>query len=1213
MTVEEGIAMIETLLGQAALNDLQTTILRLSWERKTYPEIAECAGYDADYVKLVGFQLWKSLSNVLGERITKNNFHSALLRWSTAQPIHFIDLQPISPSKVNLGRTYRDWGEAVDVSIFYGRNKELSTLEHWIVQDQCRLLAILGIGGTGKTALSIKLAEYIEHRFDVVIWRSLYNAPTPQSFFNDLIGCLAEKTTDLPQNIHQSISKLFEYLRQYRCLLVLDNAETILTESDSSQSNGRTGQYRDGLEAYGEFFRKIGEIKHQSCLIVTSREKPKEIAVLEGERLPVRSFLLTGLSTEDGKLIFQAKGEFNGSYQGWQTLINSYAGNPLALKIVATTIRDLFNSNIDSFLSQNSIVFGDIQDLLDQQFNRLSGLEKELLYWLAINREPVTITDLKSDLVIQVPSNRFVEALESLERRSLIEKLTSTLPDIKTPVFALQPVLMEYLTHQFIQKICQELETHAIRLYKSHALIKAQTKDYIQDIQIRLILAPVVQHLLCQCGNAEVISVQLKQILNALRNKSSIEVGYAGGNTLNLLRQLQADLSGYDFSNLTLWQADLKNSILHQTNFSGSDLSKTVFTESFSHVYSMAISPDKARLATADAQGQIYVWQLSNGQLLMSWNAHIGAVRSITFTPDGQTVVSGGDDQLLKLWDIKTGCCCRMFHNRDGAIWSIAVSLDGETIAITDGTIKLWHLPTSEYFSLVDHLDWATTVRFSPDGQILAAGYNDGTIKLWDFHTRVCLKTLSAHQTRSLICLSFSPNGQTLISGSIDNQVKWWNLQTGGCVRSQVHKSWVWWVDCSPNKEMVVSCSADQTIRLWDFHTGQLIKTLHGHEYGVRIVLFGVNSTLISSDEGQTMKLWDIPTGQCLKTWRGYGGNIWAIAFSPDGRTLISSGEEQTAKLWDVRTEQCLKLLKGHSGWVRSVDFSPDNQTVVTCGVDCMIKIWRVSTGKCLRTIQGHTSFVWSVKYSPDGRAIATCSVDYTVRLWDVHTGVCLNILNHGSPVVAVIYSPDGHVLASYGVNRSIKLWDVSTGDCLQSLQIYDECHFSTTFACGDAIAFSPDGQTLASNLDTGSIQLWNMATGQPLRQFQAHDSPVVAIVYSPDGKQLVSAGLDQAIKVWDVKTGDCHRVLQSHVQWSYSLTITRFPTEDSSINQFVLASSGNDRSVHFWNIETGECLKILRNQRPYEGMNITDIKGLTATQYSTLKALGAIENGSPL
>lgn len=378
MKLEEALAMLEEILGKGSLNDLQELIVRQSWEEKTYPEIAASSGYDDGYIKYVGFQLWKALSDALGERVSKNNFRSALRRWqessfnrSAESPQSLLQDSPLNTQQC-------DWGEAIDVTVFYGRSAELSTLEQWIEQ-RCRLVAVLGIGGIGKTALSVKLAEQIQDKFEYVIWRSLHNAPSLESLLASLIEFLSnQQETDLPDEIDRRILQLLNYLRCSRCLIVLDNAETILMQAE-----------------YGELFKRIGESRHQSCLVLTSREKPKEVAALEGETFPVRSLQLSGLAIAEGREIFRGKGNFSGSESDWQTLIQSYAGNPLALKIVATTIHDLFDSNISNFISQGTVVFGDIQNLLDQQFSRLSKLEAEIMYWLAINREPVAITELK--------------------------------------------------------------------------------------------------------------------------------------------------------------------------------------------------------------------------------------------------------------------------------------------------------------------------------------------------------------------------------------------------------------------------------------------------------------------------------------------------------------------------------------------------------------------------------------------------------------------------------------------------------------------------------------------------------------------------------------------------------------------------------------------------------------------------------------------------
>ncbi|MBE8970466.1 NACHT domain-containing protein [Nostocales cyanobacterium LEGE 12452] len=618
MTVEEALAIVEIILEKTSLNDLQEIIFRQSWEQKTYPEIAEKFGYDADYIKIVGFRLWKMLSKAMGEKVTKDNLHSSLRRWCYRQK----NTGEIKPD--NSIKTYQDWGEALDVSIFYGRFQEIATLEQWINQDRCRLVALLGIGGIGKTSLSVKLSEKLQENFEYVIWRSLYNAPTIEALLTSLIQVLShQQQGDLPESVSDRISRLLTYFQKHRCLIILDNAETILTSNE-----GRTGQYRSGYEGYGELFKRIGEFRHQSCLVLTSREKPKEVAVLEGEKLPVRTMQLSGLSIADGQAIFSCKGNFIGAIDEWQTLIESYGGNPLALKIVATTIRDLFDSNIPNFLAQGTVVFGDIQDLLEQQFQRLSALEKSVMYWLAINREPVNFSEIQADLLSLVVSSQLLEALSALERRSLIEKGSA--------LFTLQPVLMEYITSRLIQQVCVEVETQNISLFKSHALMKAMAKDYIKEIQLYLILNPVIKKLLSLFGSANRIEAQLMTILASLRGKKPMDAGYVGGNTINLLHQLQVDLSdGYarrrhrNFSGLTIWQADLKGVNLHQTDFAYSDLTKSTFTANLSYTFTLAVSPNGNLLAIGDTLGQISLWQTTDGQQCLTWEAHTGGSNAI--------------------------------------------------------------------------------------------------------------------------------------------------------------------------------------------------------------------------------------------------------------------------------------------------------------------------------------------------------------------------------------------------------------------------------------------------------------------------------------------------------------------------------------------------------------------------------------------------------
>lgn len=255
-------------------------------------------------------------------------------------------------------------------------------------------MALLGMGGMGKTSLSIKLAQQLQSDFKWVIWRSLRNAPPVQEILTELLKLLSnQQEIDYPETVEGKISRLLHYLRSQRCLLIFDNVETILQHNDKSKSS-----YIEGYEAYGEIFRQMGEIRHQSCLLLTSRDQPPEVRLLEGASLPVRAFHLGGLQKTEAQELLQLKGNFQGSTKEWNRLIEGYAGNPLALKIIATTIQNLFDGSISDFLNQETFVFGNIRNLIDQQFERLSESEKTVIYWLAIYRDSASFSELRSDI-----------------------------------------------------------------------------------------------------------------------------------------------------------------------------------------------------------------------------------------------------------------------------------------------------------------------------------------------------------------------------------------------------------------------------------------------------------------------------------------------------------------------------------------------------------------------------------------------------------------------------------------------------------------------------------------------------------------------------------------------------------------------------------------------------------------------------------------------
>ena len=267
-----------------------------------------------------------------------------------------------------------------------------------------------------------------------------------------------------------------ECLRSSRCLLILDNAETILSSGE------RAGQCREGYEGYSQLLQIVGEAPHQSCLLLTTREKPSAIALLEGEKSKVRSLSLKGLKAEQGRELFQQKGQFVGSEAEWSLLSKHYGGNPLALKLVAAATQELFNGTIAEifkYAQQGVLVFEHICDLLKGQFERLSAVEQEVMYGMAISREPVSLAELEENIITVASKRKLLEAINSLLIRSLIEK--------DGEYFWVQPVVMEYVTQRLLEQGGSEIETQEIELLRSHTLVNTQAKNQVRELQkIRL-------------------------------------------------------------------------------------------------------------------------------------------------------------------------------------------------------------------------------------------------------------------------------------------------------------------------------------------------------------------------------------------------------------------------------------------------------------------------------------------------------------------------------------------------------------------------------------------------------------------------------------------------------------------------------------------------------------------------------------------------------
>src|SRR6266516_4147580 len=937
-----------------------------------------------------------------------------------------------------------DWGDALDVPSFYGRERELAALSQWVLQERCRVLSVLGIGGIGKSALVVSAMHQLAAHFQVVIFRSLRDAPSCEALLDECLQVLAPQPLRLvPASLERRISLLLEHLRTSRVLLVLDNLETLLSESDVR------GHLRPGMEGYARLLRRVAETAHQSCLLLTSREKPTELRALEGKYSPVRSLRLSGLDVAACEQLL-AENDVVGTPQDQARLVEVYAGNPLALKIVAETIADLFGGEIGQFLSEGPVIFSNIADLLDEQVARLSPLEQTVLRWLAIVREPVTLDELLSVLVARLSRVQVLEAIDGLRRRSLIER------GQRSGSFTLQSVVLEYATAQLVAQASGEIKQGQLSRLIEHGLSQAQAREYVRQAQERLLVAPLLARLRSAPQGQADVEEQLCSLLDQLRERSEDAQGYGPANLIALLRMLRGDLRDLDLSRLALRGVNLQGVEMQDAKLSGALIQDSVFTETFDAITALAISSTGHYWAAGSKRGEVRVWEEGGQTLHLVWQAHTDMVTALTYSPDGRRLVSGSWDGSVKLWDLESG-----------------------TLLWTGRHTKSVH-----------------NVAFAPDGVLLASSGNDATI-LWDLQSGTHLQTLS--HPDPVYVLTWSPDGCLLASGSFDGCVRLWEMQKTSpatCVQTiPGHTSWVAGLAFAPNGSTLASSSFDGTVKLWEVASGRLRQTLAGHtDRANRLAWSPHGRTLASCSRDTTIWLWDVEQGSYRAALHGHSAEVNCLAFTPDSRSLLSGSEDGTLRMWDVASGQCVRVMQGYATSLFDVDWSPDGTQLVSGGTDMLVTVWEADGGKPPRVLRGHSWVVSGVGWSPDGRWLASSAWDNVICLWDPTSGACVERQQDPDYPDTFFFggawSPDGQQLASGTYMHGVQVWEVTT-----HRRHWVGRQLPTWIR---QVAWSPDGTRVVGAGDDGNVYLWDASDGTLLHRLPGHQGVVTSVAWSP-------------------------------------------------------------------------------------------------------------------
>jgi WD40 repeat protein len=675
------------------------------------------------------------------------------------------------------------------------------------------------------------------------------------------------------------------------------------------------------------------------------------------------------------------------------------------------------------------------------------------------------------------------------------------------------------------------------------------------------------------------------------------------------------------------------------------------------HIHGIAASPDGKLLFTACNDHSLRVWDLADGSLKATLQRHTGPISVICFSPNGRLMASSGDGEAIvwdaatfevvqtlpdaKGWirftddatlfsspgwfpddvqhyarrfDVKSGKKLSEFElggrggwsgrsmtpdgktffhvqtlagnapviaydietgkrlvppqQHEGPVLAVAVSPDGQTLASggADHTVRLWGLKERKLLHVLrSHTLEVTSLAFSPDGKLLASGSPDTTIELWDVTRGVEATTLSGH-SRTDSTIAFSPDGQTIAAGADNGDVKFWEI-AGGKAKGSIHwhAGTVRAVAFSPDGKLLASTGADKKVQVVDLVTGRPRHSFALGDGGRQVGFTADGRSVVATcDAPSRVFVWDLESEK-ERVLTSPTGDILGLACSPVGGPIAASSVDGSVELWGPRSG-FTRLLPFASGPIRQVAFTPEGRYLAAAHESGVISLLRVPpTASALPPAPMKLPNFQELAKRPSP-ADALDRKDISPQLLPENPAPELVAmlgdarLQHQGNVVGLRFIDNDKTLVSLGKDNTVRFWETATGRQQRSFRV-DAPPFS-------GCAISPDGSLLAVGYDNpaGQVKIWDLATEKVIHRLDnAADRGVLfpGMAFSADGKQLVTGGRWYWSKIWGPASGQELRRLENQGCNVYGFAFT----PDGA----TVASGGEDHQVILWDTTTGE------------------------------------------
>ena len=553
---------------------------------------------------------------------------------------------------------------------------------------------------------------------------------------------------------------------------------------------------------------------------------------------------------------------------------------------------------------------------------------------------------------------------------------------------------------------------------------------------------------------------------------------------------------------------------------------------------------------------------------------------------------------LNALLQILTNITERPIPTHQGHVRSVSWTSDGQTLATggEDGSVKLWKRDGSLINKILTHQGSVRSVSWTSDGQILTTGGQDGLIKLWKPDGSL-IKEIPADQG-SVRSVSWTSDGQILATGGEDGSVKLWKPDGSPIKKIPTDQGSVWSMSWTSDGQTLATGGKDSFIKLWK-RDGSLMKKIPTYQDSVMDLSWTKDGqTLAVGGDDGSVKLWK-PDGSLIKEISTDQGSVWSVSWTSDGQILATGGYDGSVKLWQ-RNGSLIKKIPTYQSHIRSMSWAKDGQTLATGGDDGSAKLWQ-RDGSMIKTILTHQGSVWSVSWTSDGQVLAMSGKDGSVKLWQRDGSTIKTIPTYQSHVWSVSWASDGQTLATGGKDGSVKLWK-RDGSLIKEIPTHQGSVRS--------VSWTNDGQTLATGGEDGSIKLWKR-DGSLIKTIPTHQGSVRSMSWTNDGQTLATGGYDGSAKLWKrdgslIKEIPTHQGIVRSVSWTndgqtlatggYDSSVKLWQRDGSMITAIqtnqgsvwsvswtgdgkIIATGGDDGSLKLWNHDGSPIMEISTNQ----------------------------------